>query len=216
MRRSYAPLSEASLALARWRSASNRSEGTPTSAVEALFRARAAARSRDALGTIQAVEALGAAAGIESGANWLAAALSLVLPSGEPPQPALLGKLASSQEGQVARRALAAHAIQREKPDLALSALAEGGDETWSPNPASRSPRSPMRISAALSAWADPLLEHPDFGVLASAARAANRAGRGRRRRSEPGTRGSSRGQGANPLGPSARRQSDAPKSSPR
>jgi predicted Zn-dependent protease len=166
-----APLVEATQTLARWRGAAEK--GQFANAVDALLRVRAALRGRDPLGTIQALEALGDATGLSEATGWLAAAIALVFPSADTAIVQRLERLAHGTLPRIARRALAAFALEKGDAVAVMSSLNQSPEETFTSRDRAVIAALVGAEAPSLEKWLEPLDRDREWGMLASAIRSA-------------------------------------------
>lgn len=140
------------------------------SVYEALLRVRASAAASDHVGTVAGLEALaGAGPALADGAGWLAGMLAAVRKETRPRSVEALRGVLGGSHGALARRALAARAIELDDAAAARAALESATGEAFS---------AADRVAIAaltggthedVAPWLDTLSADPDLSAIAAA-----------------------------------------------
>jgi lipopolysaccharide biosynthesis regulator YciM len=146
----------------------------PASVYEALLRVRASAAANDHGGTVHGLATLGQVGpSLAGGAGWLAGVLAAARKETRPRSVEALQGVVSGSHGALARRALAARAIELDDAAAARSAMESAGSDAFSP--ADR-----VAIAALtggghedIAAWLEALRNDSDLAPIAGAATAA-------------------------------------------
>ncbi|MET0591268.1 MAG: hypothetical protein ABW133_01115, partial [Polyangiaceae bacterium] len=166
------PLVDACTTLQRWRGTDDK-DAPLGNAVDALIRARAALASRDAVGTLRALDALGTMAGLTESAGWLGAAIALAHPSNEADAASRLGKLASGALPKMAQHALVAENLRKGDKAATVTALERAPEEIFSPIDRAIVGALSGADLSTLGQWLTPLDGDVTWANLATAIRAA-------------------------------------------
>lgn len=166
-----APLAAACAQVAAHRGAPARGRAAPATGYEALLRARALLAGGDVAGAITSLQPLRDTS-LAKGSAWLVASLAAARKDTRPAAAQALRSVASGSHGDLARRALAARAIELGDADAARVATSASG------NAFSAADRVAL---AALAGGArddvdesiDALIGDPDYAALSAAASAA-------------------------------------------
>ncbi|MEZ4300208.1 MAG: hypothetical protein R3B70_35000 [Polyangiaceae bacterium] len=147
----------------------------PQTAYETLLRARASLGSDDLPGALAGLSRLGEAPSLSGGAGWLAASLAASRKETRADVAASLRTVAGGSHGDLARRAVAAHALEVGDAASAAWALDDGGSGAFT--------AADRLVLASLSSgtdttpdvgpWLSPVLGDLELAPIASAASAA-------------------------------------------
>jgi lipopolysaccharide biosynthesis regulator YciM len=149
--------------------------GPPAGSVyESLLRVRAAAAASDHLATVSGLETLGhAGPSLSGGAGWLAGVLAAVRRETRPRSVEALRGVLDGSHGALARRALAARAIELSDAAAARAALDEASSEAF--NAADRVAITALTGGARddIAPWLEPIALDSEMAPIAAAATAA-------------------------------------------
>lgn len=142
---------------------------------ETFLRARAALGGDDASGALAQIARLGESPSLAGGAGWLSAVLSAARKETRPEAIASLRGVAGGSHGDLARRAVAARALETGDAAAAAWALDDGGSSAFT--------AADRLVLAALGSssdgapdvgpWMGPVLQDPELAPVAAAASAA-------------------------------------------
>ncbi|MBK8251742.1 MAG: hypothetical protein IPK82_03630 [Polyangiaceae bacterium] len=142
---------------------------------ETLLRTRGAWAAEDLAGALDGLSKLGAAESLGGGAGWLTAALSASTKETRARTAASLRSVANGSHGDLARRAMASHALETGNAEAATWALDDGGSGAFSA--ADRLILTSLSASSAEGAdigpWLGPVLADSEVASIAAAASAA-------------------------------------------
>lgn len=142
---------------------------------ETLLRARAALGSDDAAGALAQIARLGESPSLAGGAGWLAAVLASARKETRAEAPASLRAVAGGSHGDLARRAVAAHALETSDVLAASWALDDAGSGAFSA--ADRLVLTALGPAAGgapdVGPWMRPVLHDAELAPIAAAASAA-------------------------------------------
>lgn len=166
-----APLGAAYAQVAAHRGAPARGRAAPATGYEVLLRARALLEAGDVAGAIACLSPLKKSS-IANGAGWLIAALAAARKETRPAAAEALRAVAGGSHGDLARRALAARAIELGDAEVARAAMSGPGSAFSS---ADRVALAALTGASRedVDAWIDSLIGDSDHAALSAAASAA-------------------------------------------
>jgi lipopolysaccharide biosynthesis regulator YciM len=144
---------------------------------EALLRVRASAAAGDHAGAVAGLEALGKSPTLAGGAGWLAGVLAAVRKETRPHAVEAFRGVSSGSHGALARRALAARAIEIGDAAAAKSATEAADSEAFSAADRVALAALAGGSRAEIDPWVDALLADPELAAVAAAATAVSSEG---------------------------------------
>jgi cellulose synthase operon protein C len=150
-----------------------KTERPAASTYEALLRVRASVHAGDHAGAAAGLAKLADAPSLAGGAGWLGGVIAAVRKETRPRSVEAFQRVASGSHGALARRALAARAIELGDAAAARAATEEAGSDAFSAADRAAIAALTGGSRKELEPWLDTLVGDPELGAIAAAGSAA-------------------------------------------